>query len=473
MSRPLACPACLRRAWLAGTINEHMVHTDYRLEQLVDVLALGDQELIGALGGSRAEELRERYARWDPADVGTPPAGVVRVCRHAGEFPARLAHGLGAPCLLHVAGGVERMASMLGGPTVAIVGTRTASDYGMEVAHGLARGLAVSGVTVVSALANGIAAAAHEGALEVGGPTLTVLAGGIDMPYPVGKRALHKQIQSKGCALAELPCGARAHSWNQTARARIVVALAQLVVVVEAQDNVRELLPARLAQNTGRPIAAVPGRVTAPAAAGAHVLLRSGAQLVRDAQDVLDVLYGVGPGLRRRRRHTVPPEDEQASRAATVAAAAVSPGNVGAAERAGAGTHSRGWPEIDADSKAGPDGSDGAKAGAMVGAGPRAHPEHTAARVHRGAPHGSALSVPRRVRGEHAATATHAGTRFASPQREPALQAVLDAVGDGRDTLEALLMAGAPEQETVLALARLELGGQLVRGDAGRYVRRL
>ena len=96
--------------------------------------------------------------------------------------------------MLHVAGGIPRMEELLGQPVVAIVGTRRASDYGMEVAHGLARGLAASGITVVSGLAEGIPAAAHLGALAAGASTVTVMAGGVDI-----------------CPSGELACSARAH----------------------------------------------------------------------------------------------------------------------------------------------------------------------------------------------------------------------------------------------------------------------
>jgi DNA processing protein len=210
---------------------------------------------------------------------------------------------MGAPRLLHVAGGLERLAELLDGPTVAIVGTRAASDYGMEVAHGLGHGLAASGVTVVGGFAEGIAAAAHAGALEVGGPTVTVAAGGVDVCHPASRRALYGRLCGAGCALAELPCGLRPRSWCHTARARIVVALAQLVVVVEAEERPRELLHARLARDAGTTVAAVPGRVTSPASRGTHVLLRDGAVLVRDPHDVLDALYGVDAGSATT-RHT-------------------------------------------------------------------------------------------------------------------------------------------------------------------------
>ncbi|MGH2854087.1 MAG: DNA-processing protein DprA, partial [Solirubrobacteraceae bacterium] len=205
--------------------------------------------------------------------------------------------GDGAPRMLHVAGGIERMLELLAQPAVAIVGTRRASDYGMEVAYGLARGLAASGVTVVSGLADGIAAAVHQGALCTGASTartVTVMAGGVDIAHPAGWRGLHRRIAEEGCALAELPCGSAPRGWCHIGRARIVAALARVVIVVEAGEQPTELVHARLAEASGAIAAAVPGRVSAPAARGPHLLLREGALLVRDPQDVLDALHGVG-----------------------------------------------------------------------------------------------------------------------------------------------------------------------------------
>jgi DNA processing protein len=221
------------------------------------------------------------------------------------------------PSVLHVAGGLDRLRA-LEGPTVAIVGTRTASDYGMEVAHGLARGLATSGVTVLSGLADGIAAAAHAGALEAGGPTITVMTGGVDVCHPVRRRALHQRVCDAGCALAELPCGQPPRGWCHTARARIVVALARVVIVVEARERVGELVYARLSRDTGHTLAAVPGRLGSPVASGPHALLRKGAQLVRDAGDVLEMLYEDGGpllGVARPSAGSPPPAMEPGLRA--------------------------------------------------------------------------------------------------------------------------------------------------------------
>lgn len=288
-----ACHSCARRAWLLGALNGRLEYAGRDPERLVELLELPDEELTRAVGGAETEQLLGRYAEFAPEEAPLV-AGVQRLCHHDPGFPATLRQGRGAPRLLHVAGGLQRLGRLAREPAVAIVGTRAASDYGMEVAHGLARGLAASGVTVVSGLAEGIAAAAHAGALEGRGPTVTVTAGGVDVCHPASWRALHRRLLETSCVLAELPCGQRPRSWCHTARGRIVVALAQMVIVVEAGERPGEMLQARLATMSGTMLAAVPGRVSSPVSRGPHVLLRAGAQLVRDPQDVLDALHGVG-----------------------------------------------------------------------------------------------------------------------------------------------------------------------------------
>jgi DNA processing protein len=300
-----ACRACLHRTWLLGALNGRLEYAGRDPERLVELLALSDEQLMGALGGSEAGRLLERHAELDP-EQAPPAAGVRRICRHDPDFPAALREGHGAARLLHIAGDVEHLRRLSREPAVAIVGTRAASDYGMEVAHGLARGLAASGVTVVSGLAEGIAAAAHAGALETRGPTVTVMAGGVDVCHPASWRALHRRLLKTGCALGELPCGQRPRSWCHTARGRIVVALARMVIVVEAGERPGEMLHARLAEMTGTALAAVPGRVSSPVSRGPHTLLRAGAQLVRDPQDVLDALYGLGVEPRTCARRAPP-----------------------------------------------------------------------------------------------------------------------------------------------------------------------
>jgi DNA processing protein len=121
-----------------------------------------------------------------------------------------------------------------------------------------------------------------------------VLGGGLDVAAPARRRSLLAQIKRDGTVVSELPCGTQPRRWTAAAATRVVAALAAVTVVVEADDSARELAGARIAQALGRTVAAVPGRLTSRASCGSHVLMREGAQLVRGAGDVLDLLYDAG-----------------------------------------------------------------------------------------------------------------------------------------------------------------------------------
>jgi DNA processing protein len=166
------------------------------------------------------------------------------------------------------------------------------------------RGLAAAGVTVVSGMALGVDSAAHAGALEAGGRTVAVLAGGADVPYPASKRALHARIAELGCVVSELPPGLGPHRWAFPARNRLIAALAHMTVVVEAAERSGSLITAEFAADLGREVGAVPGPVTTWRSAGANALLRDGATLVRDARDVLDAVLGVEDGRAATGSHT-------------------------------------------------------------------------------------------------------------------------------------------------------------------------
>jgi DNA processing protein len=174
---------------------------------------------------------------------------------------------------------------------VAIVGSGAASDYGMETARGLARGLVASGVTVVASLTDGIAIAAHTGALEAGGGSIAVMGGGLGVSCPARRRALYACVTERGCAVCELPLDRSGRRWGQLASERIVVALARLAVLVEADQTPADLAAARIALALGRSVAAVPGRVSSPLSRGTNALLMDGASLVRGPQDVLELLH--------------------------------------------------------------------------------------------------------------------------------------------------------------------------------------
>jgi DNA processing protein len=298
-----ACVECLRRSWLLALLSTRLGYHARDRVRLLALLALDDEQLIQAIGGRRRRELRERYARFAPEQVRSSGADVETICRHRPGYPRGLTHaGERAPWMLYVAGGaigngavedslVGRLEELSAAPTVAILGSRRATDYGIEMARSLARGLSASGVTVAGSLCDGIAVAAQEGALEAGGKTLTVLDGGLDVACPARRRALHERLLATGCVMAELPCGCNPRNWCYPARERTVVGLAQLTIFVEADEDSSELQGARIARALGRTVAAVPGRVTSPVSRGTHALLLDGAALVRGPGDVLELFY--------------------------------------------------------------------------------------------------------------------------------------------------------------------------------------
>jgi DNA processing protein len=178
---------------------------------------------------------------------------------------------------------------------VTIVGSRRATPYGLGVARELGHLLAAAGLVVVSGMAFGIDSAAHDGALEGGGTTLAVLGGGADVAYPPSKRGLHRRIlRGGGAAISERPPGVRPEKWAFPARNRIMAAIAGMTVVVEGAEPSGSLITAEEVVRLNRGLGAVPGPVSSRTSAGPHALIRDGAALIRDAQDVLDEMLGVG-----------------------------------------------------------------------------------------------------------------------------------------------------------------------------------
>ncbi len=179
-------------------------------------------------------------------------------------------------------------------PAVTIVGARRASSYGLRVAEALARDLALAGVPVISGMALGVDSAAHRGALAGGGITVAVLAGGADRASPPGNAELYTQIAGSGAVISEHAPGTRVEPFHFAHRNRIMAALATVVVVVEAAQPSGTLVTVERALELGRTVAAVPGQLGVRVAEGPNALIRDGATLVRDARDVLDLLFGVG-----------------------------------------------------------------------------------------------------------------------------------------------------------------------------------
>lgn len=172
-------------------------------------------------------------------------------------------------------------------PVVAVVGTRDATPYGERVTRAIAGSLARAGACVLSGLARGVDAAAHRAALEAGGRTGAVLGTGIDVPYPAAHRALHETLERRGLLLSEHAPGERATAGSFPRRNRIIAALADVTIVVEAGAKSGALITAGHALDLGRTVAAVPGPIDAPASAGSNELLRDGAVVIATPEDAL------------------------------------------------------------------------------------------------------------------------------------------------------------------------------------------
>jgi len=198
------------------------------------------------------------------------------------DYPAWLSHIDGAPPLIAVRGD----AAIFPRPTVAIVGSRNASITGVKIAKGIAAELGHHGYTVASGLARGIDTAAHEASLATG--TIAVLAGGLDRIYPPGNVGLAQAIlDTGGIHLTEMPLGWEPRARDFPRRNRLVSGLALAVVVVEAAARSGSLITARLAGEQGRLVFAVPGSPLDPRSAGANRLIRDGAHIVTDVEDIL------------------------------------------------------------------------------------------------------------------------------------------------------------------------------------------
>ena len=188
-----------------------------------------------------------------------------------------------APALLYVQGDADLIAM----PQLAVVGSRNPTTGGCENARAFAGALARAGLVITSGLALGIDAAAHQGALGVGGATVAVLGTGIDVLYPASNRALAQRIAAEGALVSELPLGTPPRRVNFPGRNRVISALSLGVLVVEAAERSGSLITARLAAEQGREVFALPGSIHNPMARGCHSLIRNGAVLTESLNDIL------------------------------------------------------------------------------------------------------------------------------------------------------------------------------------------
>jgi DNA processing protein len=179
---------------------------------------------------------------------------------------------------------------LLDRPRIAVVGTRNSTGYGERVTRNLGLAFARAGVTVVSGMARGIDSKAHRTALENGGGTVAVLGTGIDVPYPVGHRALHRQIATDGLVLSENPPGTTARLGSFPKRNRIIAALAPVTIVVEADFRSGAINTATQALELNRTIGAVPGPIDSDQSRGTNQLIKDGAQVITRPEDALALI---------------------------------------------------------------------------------------------------------------------------------------------------------------------------------------
>ena len=234
-------------------------------------------------GGGKAPPIFSRSAA-EREYAAVEKAGARYLFLGQGLYPQALAELENAPPLITVMGRL----GLLDRPMVALVGARNASAAACRFARGLAHDLSREGIAVVSGLARGIDAAAHDGALD--GGTIAVIAGGVDIYYPPENEARQKDIAERGLLIAEMPPGTEPRARHFPYRNRIIAGLAAGTVVIEAAPKSGSLITARLAAESGREVMAVPGSPIDPRAQGCNQLIREGATLIQSASDVIECI---------------------------------------------------------------------------------------------------------------------------------------------------------------------------------------
>lgn len=212
-------------------------------------------------------------------------AGAVSAGGHG--YPAILSGIPDPPAILFHRGSLEEFCRL---PSVAVIGSRRASRYGMDSAAYMTRGLARAGVGIVSGLARGIDAAAHRACLDAGGMTAAVLGCGLDVAYPPEHAGLADEIAAHGALLTEYPPGTRPEAYNFPSRNRLISGLSLAVLVVEAGDRSGTMITVDAALEQGRDVFAVPGEISRPCARGTNRLLREGAMVATCPEDILEAL---------------------------------------------------------------------------------------------------------------------------------------------------------------------------------------
>ncbi|MEQ1683076.1 MAG: DNA-processing protein DprA [Burkholderiaceae bacterium] len=248
------------------------------------------REVVGSVAATALAESSEALDRqtritldWLAAEAAMPRS--VITLDHP-RFPSALLNAADPPLMLYAQGRVE----LLGGEAIAVVGSRNPTRQGTDNARAFSTHLSQAGFTIVSGLALGIDAAAHEGGLEGQASTVAIVGTGLDRVYPKRHLALARRIAENGLIMSEYSLGTPPLPENFPTRNRIIAGLARGTLVVEAALKSGSLITARLASESGRDVFAIPGSIHSPQSRGCHALIKQGAKLVESAQDVLEEL---------------------------------------------------------------------------------------------------------------------------------------------------------------------------------------
>ncbi len=262
---------------------------------------LTEKQLAAAgLGKDAAQKLLSLKKTWDLDREWERllRAKISFICKEDDAYPAKLRSVLDAPYGIFYRG---RLPSF--GMCVSIVGARMCSEYGREMAKEIARELAARDVAVISGLARGIDAAGHRGALLGGGETFAALGCGVDVCYPNDHKQLYYEILKKGGVLSEYPPGTKPAPWNFPRRNRIISALSDVVLVIEAKKKSGALITADFAIDQGKDVYALPGRVTDSLSAGCNRLISQGAGVILSVEDLLEELSLLPLNASRRKEN--------------------------------------------------------------------------------------------------------------------------------------------------------------------------
>jgi DNA processing protein len=202
------------------------------------------------------------------------------------DYPQALLQIYDPPVMLYVRGDAQ----ILNSPSLSIVGTRRPTVYGSQMAERMGRELAARGLTIVSGLARGIDAIAHQGATAAGGRAIGVLGTGIDVCYPKENKKLYEKVLERGAIVSEFPTGSHPAPENFPVRNRIIAGMPLGVIIVEGKQYSGSLITARLAMEFGREVFGVPGNVTQEVSFAPNLLIKQGAKLVTNAEDVIEEL---------------------------------------------------------------------------------------------------------------------------------------------------------------------------------------